>query len=98
MPRLPQPVAIVLHLMEPVWAVREDGRSGGDAELKHAAKVVIGQGFANKEKAPAGGAGALVPSVPIGEGTSSKLVPVRNVPSAPKQSSTSNVEVPERER
>ena len=65
----PQPVAVVLHLVEPV---RDDGRSGREAEFKHAAKVVIGAGFANRQRKRAQ-LGVLgpnrSPALPLGKGT-----------------------------
>jgi len=43
----PRAVAVVFDLVEPVRAVGDDGRSGGETELKpfkHAANIVIGAG------------------------------------------------------
>jgi hypothetical protein len=70
----PNPVAVVLDLVEPVRAVGDDGRSGGEAELKHAGKINIDAGFREptKKRPPARGMlGALQSlALPLG-GTAS---------------------------
>jgi len=44
----PEAVAVVLDLVEPLGAVRDDGRLGGDAELKHAPKIGIRSNFCER--------------------------------------------------
>ena len=49
----PEAVAVVLHLVEPLRADRDDGRSGGEAEikrLKHVTNIFIGAGFTNPQR------------------------------------------------
>src|ERR1700757_4067192 len=41
----PQPVAVVLHLKEPVWTVRDDGCFGRKAKLKHASNMEVRGSF-----------------------------------------------------
>jgi hypothetical protein len=37
----PEAVAVIFHLVEPITAGGNSGRSGGDAKIKHAAKINV---------------------------------------------------------
>ena len=41
----PEPVAVVLDLVKPIRAVRDDLRAGGDTELEHVSERVRGGAF-----------------------------------------------------